>query len=123
MELEWSVPVGFGPGGTFEFPEADGVYVIAKITNGKPRVVYVGQGSIRERVLTHAYHNNGDNECLALVMSDLENIQVRFTLIADSEVRDNVEFTYYKYYLTREGQLCNQISPPGTWINAITPPF
>src|SRR5438876_10652449 len=115
MSVIWSQEIGFGPNGTYQFPYADGVYVIAELTNGIPEVRYVGQGNIYERMEVHksASESNPD---LRIVMSDLSNVKVRSTIISNQTDRDNLEYTYWKYYTDKGHNLCNKVAPPGQWV-------
>lgn len=122
MVTEWSQEIIFVRGGTFKFPNADGVYVIARVINGVSSVCYVGKGNIAERMQAHMDYQNEENEDLANEMRNLVNIQVRFTVLEDADERSNAEFTCYKHYLNKNHPLCNERSPAGQWIE-VTVPF
>lgn len=122
MAVVWSQTIGFSPNGIYQFPEEDGVYVIAEIINGTPKVRYVGQGNIYDRMELHK-SSNEPNACLKKVMSDTSNVQVRSAIINNQTERDDAEYTYYKYYLDNEHNLCNEIIPSGKWLVGIPTPF
>lgn len=122
MSVNWSPEIGFGPNGIYQFPDADGVYVIAKITNGITEVRYVGQGNIYERMESHK-NDDEPNSCLKIIMSDLSTIKVRSVLINNQTDRGNLEYTLWKHYANMGHKLCNKIPPPGQFIAGIAVPF
>jgi len=122
VNIVWSQEIGFAPNGTYEFPDEDGVYVIAKIIDGTSQVRYVGQGNIHDQMELHK-SNNEPNSCLKTVMSDTSNTKVRSTTISNQTDRDNAEFTYWKHYVDNGHNLCNKIAPPGKWVANIPLPF
>lgn len=123
MTITWSNEIGFGPNGTYEFPDNDGVYVIAQIIDGTAIVRYVGKGNIYDRMEAHKDWKNEQNECLADVMKDTSNVKVRSAIISDPTERANVEYTFYKHYLDNGHSLCNKIEPEGSWLSQIPLPF
>lgn len=122
MTITWSGVIGFGSTGTYEFPDEDGVYVMAEITGKESEVRYVGQGNIYTQIELHK-SSNEPNPCLKGVMSDTSNVKVQWAIIADQTDRDNAEFTYWKHYSNEEHNLCNKISPPGEYVAGIPLPF
>ena len=120
----WSEEIGFSPEGTYEFPNEDGVYVIAQVLDdGTYNVRYVGQGNIYERMQAHKNFDTEQNECLAEIMSDTTNVKVRSVVASNEDERDNLEHTYYEHYRTQGHNLCNEISPHGKYLTGIFVPF
>lgn len=124
MSIVWSGKIGFSQNGTYEFPDEDGVYVIAEIgIDDKYHVRYVGQGNIYDRMEDHKDWSNEPNECLSAVMKYTGNVKVRSVVISDQDDRDNMEYTYWKYYTDNGHKLCNKIAPIGNWMANIPLPF
>ncbi len=123
MTITWSSEIGFGPNGTYVFPDDNGVYIIAQISNGVPNVRYVGKGNIHDRMESHTNWQNESNECLADIMKDPNNVRVKSTIISDSAEMANIEYTYYKYYLEKGHSLCNKIKPIGSVVIELPIPF
>ena len=122
MTDTWSAEIGFAPTGKYEFPDEDGVYVIAEINDGTANVRYVGSGNLHDRIDDHL-SSNEPNNCLKNVMSDTDNVKIKSIIINNDTDRDNIEYTCYKYYLDKDHSLCNEIAPPGEFITGITAPF
>lgn len=123
MSIVWSGEIGFSSTGTYEFPDADGVYVIAEIVGDKYHVRYVGQGNIYDRMESHKDWSNEPNDCLSLVMKYTGNVKVKSTIITNATERNNVEYTYWKHYVNQGHKLCNKIPPVGQFIDGIPLPF
>ncbi len=124
MTIVWSQEIGFSSNGTYEFPDTDGVYVIAeKGIDGKYHVRYVGQGNIYDRMEDHKDWQNEPNPCLALVMRYTGNVNVKSTILSNQTDRDNVEYTYWKHYTNQGHELCNKVAPTGRFIEGIPLPF
>jgi hypothetical protein len=124
MSIVWSGEIGFSSTGTYEFPDANGVYVIAEIgIDGKYHVRYVGQGNIHDRMEAHKDWSSEPNDCLSLVMKYTGNVKVKSTLLDNQTDRDNVEYTYWKHYQLNGHNLCNEIAPTGRFIEGIPLPF
>ena len=123
-EIVWSQEIGFGPNGTYQFPDKDGVYVIAEVdVNGIYQIRYVGQGNIYDRMEAHKDWQNEPNECLSAVMKYTGSVKVKSVVIGKQEDRDNIEYTYWKHYSDKGHNLCNKIEPSGKWVAQIPLPF
>ena len=123
MNVDWSQEIGFAPNGTYQFPDEDGVYVIAEIIDGTLQVRYVGQGNIYDRMEDHKDWQNEPNECLAGVMKYTNDVKVKSTIISDQTERDNLEYTFWKHYVDNGHSLCNVVIPSGKWVADIPLPF
>ena len=122
MAVNWSKEVQPVPGRMDEFPDDDGVYVIAQVVN-IDLVRYVGQGNIRDRMTQHQDYYNEPNQCLRNVMRNTHNVKVCYAIIPNRKERNDVEYTLYAAYLYYGHQLCNKIEPAGDPIHRMRVPF
>ena len=71
----------------------------------------------------HLDWKNEQNACLKKVMSNTDNVEVRSAVIKDKDKRDNLEYTYFKWYKNNEHPLCNENIPHGELLEDISIPF
>ena len=64
----------------------------------------------------HKNWQSEPNPCLASVMKYNGNVKVRSTIIDKQEDRNDVEYTYWKYYSDSGHALCNEITSTGEWV-------
>jgi len=121
MELEWSKPIHYATGGSFTWPNTEGVYVIAKEVNTKLKAKYVGQGNLRERMGEHESKSES-NSCLKNVMSSRDDLKVHYAKVSYQSDRENIEFTLFQLYGGLD-KLCNEITPTGNYDYTIKGPF
>ena len=121
MKLEWCDPIYYG-GGDYVWPNYDGVYVIAKESDGKLKAIYVGQGNIRENMQRHE-NKNEQNKCLRDFMQNRnKDTKVYHAKIINDNDRNNAEFTLYRYY-GEKNSLCNENTPRAELVLGLNFPF
>jgi len=122
MELKWSKPIQYGGDGKYDWPDYDGVYVIAKKSDEKLKAIYVGQGNIIENMQRHE-NKNEQNVCLKDFMQKRgKDTKVYHAKITNDEDRNNAEYTVFAYYGGKD-LLCNENIPYGENIYTLNFPF
>ena len=126
MKIEWE-SIRYVKSGTAknpkEFPQEDGVYVIAQKNDNVLEARYVGRGNINDRIDYHE-SNDEDNECVKSVMKDrVDKVKVYYVTLSGDEDRKNIEYTLYKHYKNNNHRLCNKTVPEGKWITDLSLPF
>jgi hypothetical protein len=83
------------------------VYIIFSRSDKKPQ--YIGQGDIRDRMSKHE-SSNEVNSCVKKIMKNRDDIVVRYSVIPNVDLRNNIEYTAVS--IAGLDKLCNEIMPP-----------
>lgn len=122
MELKWSKPIKYGGNGNYNWPNHDGVYVIAKKSDNKSKAIYVGQGNIRKNMQRHE-NIKEQNKCLREFMKQRnKDTEIYHAEINNDADRYNAEYTLFAWY-GENNSLCNENIPQGKAIYTLNFPF
>lgn len=121
-KLEWSSPIHYGGKGGYDWPNHDGVYVIAKEEDGKKKAVYVGQGNIRENMKRHEGKDEQNEYLRDFMQKRDKQTKVYHAKIVNDEDRYNAEYTLFVYYGGKDN-LCNENTPYGEYVYTLDFPF
>ena len=107
MEITWSSDITYVTGGKHQYPKQHGVYIIFSSSSKKAQ--YIGQGDINDRMSKHE-NDSEINPCVKRVMKNRDDVLVRYAIIPNVDLRNNVEYTAVA--IAGLDNLCNEIMPP-----------
>jgi len=98
-----------------DYPDENGVYVIAEKLDNEIRARYVGQGNIKQRISDHKNDNGVNDELEDLMQNRKNDYRIYYSLLSNQTDMDNAEFSVFTGYGGLK-KLYNKKIPSGTLV-------